>query len=441
MSTYKKLKYPPVVFWELTDKCNHNCIHCFNYWRTDTDNTLSEKSYEEYNRIADKILDQKPALVVLTGGEPLIVFKKIKPIIEKFISNSATVSINTNAALITPEMADFFEKNRVSLFVSFPCFEEDVFDRVVDTKGAFSKVIEALNIIKAHNIVVNFNMVVSTVNLGYIFETAKFLKDLSNIKSISITRVSVPINARECFDEYLLSKTELNRFVAECVKVEKELNMEVFTSSPITPCSLDGKDAFDLFAFKGNCEAGKTSYVISATNTVRACARDSKEYGNFLDEPFDEIFERMNEWRDETFVPKECKGCKHVERCRGGCRMDSAVKDLHRCGLDNYSVPEELNNTYELPQRLFPTWDYLTEFFVPNKLAFVEETFATRVSFCGTYMYVTKSFADYLKDNLGNVVSLANFCKQFNLDIDEAVKIITNAVDCGIIRIKNMEVL
>ena len=113
MSTYKKLKYPPVVFWELTDKCNHNCIHCFNYWRTDTDNTLSEKSYEEYNRIANKILDQKPALVVLTGGEPLIVFKKIKP-----IEASEVAKFGYKKSLQGKSVAVVGFKNKLTIFAT-----------------------------------------------------------------------------------------------------------------------------------------------------------------------------------------------------------------------------------------------------------------------------------------------------------------------------------
>ena len=34
------LKYPPVVHWEVTPECNHNCIHCYNYWRSDKENLI-----------------------------------------------------------------------------------------------------------------------------------------------------------------------------------------------------------------------------------------------------------------------------------------------------------------------------------------------------------------------------------------------------------------
>ena len=33
----KDIHYPPIVHWEVTSACNHNCIHCYNYWRKNPD--------------------------------------------------------------------------------------------------------------------------------------------------------------------------------------------------------------------------------------------------------------------------------------------------------------------------------------------------------------------------------------------------------------------
>ena len=71
----KKLKYPPYMQWEVTPRCNHNCIHCYNYWRSNDDKMIENKFYDD---IVTNIILVHPVSVVITGGEPLLVFNEIK---------------------------------------------------------------------------------------------------------------------------------------------------------------------------------------------------------------------------------------------------------------------------------------------------------------------------------------------------------------------------
>ena len=102
-----KIWYPPYVQWEVTNRCNHNCIHCYNYWRTDINGSTDD--CKNIDLILNKIIENKPVRVVLTGGEPTLLFEKIRNAIEKLRKNKIEVSINTNAVVITEEMASFFD--------------------------------------------------------------------------------------------------------------------------------------------------------------------------------------------------------------------------------------------------------------------------------------------------------------------------------------------
>lgn len=69
------LKYPPVIHWEVTPECNHKCIHCYNYWRTDKDNLICKtfkKSKNFYLKMAKIISELKPTTVVITRRRTLI---------------------------------------------------------------------------------------------------------------------------------------------------------------------------------------------------------------------------------------------------------------------------------------------------------------------------------------------------------------------------------
>ena len=435
MEKYRSLKYPPVVFWEVTDQCNHNCIHCFNYWRTDKQALANSclKTEEEYLTIAKRILDQKPVRVIFTGGEPLIAFQRLKPALKLLHENRVNLSFNTNAALLTEEIASFFAEHRIGMFISFPSCKQAEFDRIVDCPGAFDRVGKALELARQHMLFFSFNMVVSRINLGSVYETAQYLKNKFHINRLSVTRVSTPINAIDRFGEYILSPADLADYMHQCVQARRELNVEITAASPITPCSITTQDAFDLFAFAGGCEAGKTSYVISAAGKVRACARDFEEYGDFMEEPFNEIWARMASWRDESFIPAECADCAHKSRCRGGCRVDGIVKTGARSCLDNYSDPKCLPIPFTKQPGYLPTWDYATKFTVPASVQKVKEAAAVRLSYRSGYVYCTESFSTYLQPEKS--FTLDDFCRQFNQSLDDSRAVLKHLFDNGIIYI------
>lgn len=436
MGVIRSLNYPPVVFWEVTDQCNHNCIHCFNYWRTGAqlDHRCAMES-GEYLRIAREIIAHRPVRVIFTGGEPLLLFDKLLPEIELFISQGISLSFNSNAGLVRKETAVCLREKQIDMFLSFPSAVEQEFDRLTGTDGAYGRVLAAADMLYSEGVRLAFNMVVSQVNLRSIFYTAEFLKNRYSIRYLSITRVSKPVNADDSFDQYMLSPDDLRIYMRECIRIERELGVHVVAASPFTPCSLRSQEEFDLFAFEGGCEAGKTSYIVTSQGKVRACSRDDKEYGDLLTEPFDEIWGRMQEWRDESLIPTQCDICEQRSLCRGGCRVDGLPKCGKRNHLDNYSDPGALPITFIKNPPYLPTWDFSDVFYVPENVRYTEEEFGTRISRSGAYVYCTKAYSDYLKQNMR--FSLDEFCCHFHLELKQAKQILQVMYKKGILFIEN----
>ncbi len=431
---FKELRYPPTAYWEVTDFCNHECIHCFNYWRTDKEFVPCMKTEEENLIIARKIIEQKPVNVVITGGEPLAVFEYIHSSIELFLENSIAVSVNTNAVLLDEEKCDFFHQHRIGLFISFPSYKEEEFDQIVNRKGAFDSVRKSLHLLREKEVHFSCNMVVSKVNLNSIYETAKFVKEEFGLKRLSVTRVSMPVNARDHFDEYMLSREDMENYMEMCVKAEKELDMHISASSPFTPCSLSTQEQYDMFANKHMCTAGKLSYVVSVNGGVRACVRDSKEYGNLLVNDFEEIWKGMREWRDDSLLPVECEKCSHLPKCQGGCRTDGLP--LHNCRdrLDNYSDPTKASVQYVNRGQYLPRWDFMTKFVVAKDLKVVKETDGFRVTSGNLFEFCTDKLWEYLKDK--ERFSVCDFCEDFNIDINRAIQVLCKLQRKRIIQVK-----
>ena len=425
MATFRTLRHPTTMYWEITDSCNHNCVHCFNYWRSDTQRSMpcaAPLRNEQVELLLEKIIAAKPVKVVLTGGEPLAVWPRARHLAQKLLERGIGVSFNTNAALITDEMADFFRDNRISLFISFPSAVEAEFDEITDTPGAYWRVISALELLHRKGVRFATNMVVSRVNLKSIFATAQFLNERFDLTQISVTRVSEPVNARDRFGAYLLSAQELQSYTAQCVRISRELGMRVRAASPLTPCSLHDEDARALFGLQNSCEAGRSSCVVGATGAMRACVRDTTEYGNLLDEALSTIWARMQPWREDTHIPAECGECTHKLSCRGGCRVDRLSQyNVHHM-LDRYSDPRRTYPEFCKTAEPLPQWGVHQAFSPVPTLKGDDEGFCVRVSSRYNATFCTPDFAEYLLHTPRFTVG--EFCRRFDVDVDRGVEII-----------------
>ena len=391
------LKYPPHAHWEVTPECNHNCIHCYNYWRKDREKLESKQTSfpeERYLSIANKLIELNPHTITITGGEPLLVFDKIKSSIKLLKKNDIGISINTNSTLITDDIIDFLLAEDIGLFISFPCHDSKTCDFITSRKGSLKKILKALDTLYERKVRFTLNVVVSKANIDYIEDTVKFLKERYDIKKIFLSRVGKPVNSSDSFNQYLLSYEDFCKFQDICVKVHNEYDIKVDTGSAFTHCSFNSEESFELFGLIKACTAGKTSYAIDVFGNVKACPRDSTIYGNLLTEDFSDIWARMDEWRNGSLLPIECKICNKKSSCNGGCRVEAypftgKLNSLDPyCQLDKLPVKYEKKLTYEEynEDRVFSL--------LPIKC--IEENGCFRLASRASYILVTEKLRDFL---------------------------------------------
>lgn len=430
----KKLHNPATMQWEVTAECNHDCIHCYNYWRKDSEKLAGLswlKTEEEYLEIANAIVKINPVAVTITGGEPLLVFERIKSSIKLLRSAGIVLTINTNAALLTDEICEFIKENGVGLFISFISSDAKVFDSIVNREGAQAKVIKGMDLARSYGIPFNNNIVVSMGNIDTVENTIDFLNDRYHSGYISVTRVGKPINSDDTFNPKMLDKENFERLqdiIVKCSKKHKDLT--IGTSCPYTPCSLKSQEAFDLYGYERICTAGKTSFSIDTDGNFKACPRDSRLYGNILVNSFDEVYEMMHEWRDGSFIPDECKKCKELSRCLGGCRVDSIPFTGKSNSLDRISDPNNipLKFTKEAKKRDFTGISFRLNDNV-RCLKNDEESF--RLSSGRRYVIIKKKLYDFLmeRDNF----SCADISDYFNKDNNIATNVAARLLNEGII--------
>lgn len=429
------LKYPPFVHWEVTPECNHNCIHCYNYWRKDEEKLKSlciDLPESHYMQIAKKIVQQKAMTAVITGGEPLLVFEKIKKAILFLRKNNINISINTNAVLLNKEIIEFLKDNNIGLFISFPCHDSNICDFITDKKNSLNRILNSLDELSKTDIHFSLNIVASKINIDYIEETVRFLKNIYDIKRIYITRVGKPVNSDDTFNQYLLDKDDICKLQDISVKVKYEYGIDVDTGCPYTLCSINFEKAFEMFAYKKICTAGKTSYALDTFGNLKACPRDSKIYGNILEEDFEKIWGKTKEWRDGSLIPSECNKCNMREICKGGCRVDALPFTGKMNSLDTSARIDLLPVKYCKKKEFFNYSQ--NDAYIVNTLKVVEEDFGYRVSHNKSYVFITKELFDFLNSN--TKFTITDIEKGFSVDYNTASDILTRLLKNGIVQVE-----
>ena len=124
------------VIFEITPKCNFNCVHCYLH----NHHCATELSYEQIIEIIDILYEKEVLFLTLTGGDvftrsdflDIYLYAKKKGFI---------IEIYTNGALIDEKIIDVFAKYPpllvdISLYGS--C--EETYKKVTGVSGVFDKI-------------------------------------------------------------------------------------------------------------------------------------------------------------------------------------------------------------------------------------------------------------------------------------------------------------
>jgi len=131
----------PVVMWNLTQRCNLACKHCYMDASREAGD---EMPLEEGIHLVDGLAELKVPILIFTGGEPLL-SRNFYPLAFHAREAGLRTVISTNGTLITPEVARLLAEAKiryvgVSLDSSSPQ-RHDTFRGVV---GAYDRALQGL---------------------------------------------------------------------------------------------------------------------------------------------------------------------------------------------------------------------------------------------------------------------------------------------------------
>ena len=341
--------YRPVVFWNLTDRCNLACTHCYSKsgpGRT----TEGELTTAEALGVIDDLADMGVPLILFTGGEPLM-RADIWELATHARSRGLKMALSTNGTLITPDIARRIKESGIEYAgISLDGAKAETHDRFRNFPGAFEQTVKAFAACTEAGLRCGVRVTLTKENCHEL----EALVDLS--RSLGASRFClywlVPTGrGSESYARLQLDRDEVIDALGLLYRKAKETDpaaMEFLTVDAPQDCihllasmekdgSEDLADARELLeSLKGGCSAGTRVANIDSHGNVYPCqfARTGEFLvGNIRDRPFCRI------WADTAnpvlarFREKQarfggrCAGCTYRDLCGGGCRVRAhAVK-------------------------------------------------------------------------------------------------------------------
>ena len=316
------LSLPLTAQLEVTDFCNHRCIHCYNLDSEIKNRPMRQVDDETVLKCAQTLIDNKIFGVIVTGGEPLIKKELTKQVIRLLKEDDIRVSLNSNLTLFDDDFIAFLKDKKVGVLTSCSSGIPSSFTKLVGVDN-YKKFETNLKKLVDARVRFTVNMVVTKENLYEVRPTAEKMKALG-CKSFAATPMGLNVEYPRL--DLLLSVDDVRQVISDLLWIDKELGMKVDVLEALPKCVFPESVLMEKHAFLNRkCQAGRTVIAVSCNGDVRPCAHNPFSYGNLLEEDLRDIWQKMSDWRSAQFVPEQCLDCAWLNRCNGGCRTSAKV--------------------------------------------------------------------------------------------------------------------
>ena len=324
------INLPGHFVFELTRRCNHNCLHCDTVWGSPElgyPPEQAELSSSQTIAAIARLQSQVPLRSIgLSGGEPLL--KEGLPQIVDFISSQdIDLIIITNGSLLTANMISRLglnKSNKSNIVYEIPLlsFKKEVHDRLSGKTGAWDGATNALvDVAKAEETPVAA-FVATKLNHKDLFKTGELAIALG-ADALMYNRINLAAHNFPYVEQLMPSPAMIREDLEALEALNQAYGLPVSVSVVIEPCIVD-MSSYSHLKFVGCPLCGEDSYfTIDPSGYIRICNHSPEILGNILADDFPEIFyKNKHVCNYRECLPDECVSCIHPlkDKCNGGCR-------------------------------------------------------------------------------------------------------------------------
>ncbi len=341
---------PKTVVWEITFKCNVNCIHC------GSDCTSVEKEHQlttaECFDVIEDLADIGAKTVILSGGEPLM-RKDIGAIASMIRRMGMKVGFISNAYMLNEETIKLIDAIRpVAYGISIDAADAYLHDYIRGKQGCFEHVQNAINLLHKYNITPSIVTTVHKLNYSQLPKIRDFL-----IKNkVRLWQIQYGDNIGRMPKETMITEAQFMEIAKFILQTREKYHNE-----------FEGVSGADVFGYLGNigmkvqglwwgCSAGMSGLGLGSDGTVRGCLSlqmDKYIEGNVRERSLKDIWNDKNSFSynrrfDCSMLTGYCKDCVYASVCKGGCLRAASTNGgrcnpycLYKFEKEGFSSPEQ----------------------------------------------------------------------------------------------------
>jgi radical SAM protein with 4Fe4S-binding SPASM domain len=159
-------RYPFSGSFELTERCNLACLHCFiNQPAGNQAARGRELTTAQVTGILDQIADAGCLYLLLTGGEPLL-RPDFAEIYRYAVRKGLLLTLYTNGTLLNERLADFLAEWRPrSLEITLYGATEGTYERVTQAPGSYARCMQGIELALARDLPLQLKTMVMRANV------------------------------------------------------------------------------------------------------------------------------------------------------------------------------------------------------------------------------------------------------------------------------------
>lgn len=352
----------PVVVWNMTRRCNLNCIHCYAHAKAVADQ--DELSTAEGKALIDDLSAFGAPVMLFSGGEPLM-REDLPELAEYAVSKGMRAVISTNGTLITPELARTLKRIGLSYVGISLDGMEPIHDRFRGKKGAFQASLEGIRNCQAAGIKVGLRFTMNNINVDDIPAVFKLLEDM-DVPRICFYHLVYAGRGSKLVEEDLSherTREVVNMIMDETKRLhdigkpKEVLTVDNHADGPFVYLRMlkedpeRAKEVLELLQMNEGNSSGHGIGCVSWNGDVHADQFwRHKSFGNVRQRPFSQIWTNPEDplllqlKEKKKHVGGRCATCRWLDICAGNFRVraEALTDDVWAADPACYLTDEEI---------------------------------------------------------------------------------------------------